>query len=163
MKKLKIYLDTSIISFLYAEDSPDYKKATIDFFNNYLDQYDVYITEFVLAELDNTKDQILKDKLVNAVSKYNLKILDIAEDKREEIVTLAKNYIANKVIPVNKIDDAIHIAICSIYDFDILLSWNFKHIANIKKQIQINMINMREGFLKELYLINPLEVIYDKE
>ncbi|OHD13346.1 MAG: hypothetical protein A2086_14670 [Spirochaetes bacterium GWD1_27_9] len=161
MKKLKIYLDTSIISFLYADDSPDYKKATIDFFDNYLDKYDVYITEFVIAELDNTKDEILKDKFRIAVKKYNLKILNIDEENKESIIQLAKKYISNKIIPESKFDDALHIAICSIYDFDILLSWNFKHIANIKKQIQINIINMQESFLKELYLVNPLEVIYE--
>jgi len=161
VKKLKIYLDTSIISFLYADDSPDYKKATIDFFDNYLDKYDVYITEFVIAELDNTKDEILKDKFRIAVKKYNLKILNIDEENKESIIQLAKKYISNKIIPESKFDDALHIAICSIYDFDILLSWNFKHIANIKKQIQINIINMQESFLKELYLVNPLEVIYE--
>ncbi|HOV14971.1 MAG TPA: hypothetical protein PK771_11845 [Spirochaetota bacterium] len=114
-----------------ADDSPDYKKATIDFFDNYLDKYDVYITEFVIAELDNTKDEILKEKFKVAVKKYNLKILDIEEEKKDEIIQLAKKYISNRIIPETKFDDALHIAICSVCDFDILLSWNFKHIANI--------------------------------
>ena len=39
-KKLKIYLDTSIINFLFADDAPEKKEVTIDFFENYLDVYD---------------------------------------------------------------------------------------------------------------------------
>ena len=34
MKKLKVYLDTSIINFLYVNDSPDYRKATEVLFDN---------------------------------------------------------------------------------------------------------------------------------
>jgi len=32
MKKLRIYLDTSIINFLYADDAPDLKKITEELF-----------------------------------------------------------------------------------------------------------------------------------
>jgi predicted nucleic acid-binding protein len=161
MRKLKIYLDTSIISFLYADDSPDYKKATEEFFEEYINQYDVYITDFVIAELDNTRDEELRNKFLNVIRNYHLQVLSIEDDQKEFVITLARKYIQAKIIPESKIDDAIHIAICTIYEFDILLSWNFKHIANIKKQIQINTINMQDGYLKELYLINPLEVNYE--
>jgi hypothetical protein len=34
MHKLKVYLDTSIVNFLYVEDSPEYRKATEVFFEN---------------------------------------------------------------------------------------------------------------------------------
>ena len=163
MRKLKIYLDTSIISFLYADDSPDYKNATKEFFDEYINQYDVYITDFVIAELDNTKDEDLRYKFQQVIKNNKLQKLDIDSNKNESIILLANKYIEAKIIPESKIDDAVHIAICTIFDFDILLSWNFKHIANIKKQIQINTLNMQEGYLKELYLINPLEVIYENK
>ena len=32
MKKLRIYLDTSIVNFLFAEDAPDFRRVTEDFF-----------------------------------------------------------------------------------------------------------------------------------
>ena len=46
---------------------------------------------------------------------------------------------------------------------DTLLSWNFKHLANIHKEILINTINEREGYWKKLNLLSPLEAIYDAE
>jgi len=36
MKKTTIYLDTSIINFLYADDAPEKMAITIDFFQNYV-------------------------------------------------------------------------------------------------------------------------------
>jgi hypothetical protein len=35
MRKLKVYLDTSVINFVYADDAPDFKKATVEFFARY--------------------------------------------------------------------------------------------------------------------------------
>jgi hypothetical protein len=32
MKKLRIYLDTSIVNFLFADDAPDFRRVTEDFF-----------------------------------------------------------------------------------------------------------------------------------
>ena len=75
---------------------------------------------------------------------------------------LANRYLETGVIPENKYEDALHIAFSTYYDFDILLSWNFRHLANIKKQAQINSINKIEGYYKELNLYNPMEVMYEK-
>ncbi len=36
MRKLKIYLDTSVIKFLLADDALEYKTVTEEFFNNYM-------------------------------------------------------------------------------------------------------------------------------
>ncbi len=35
MNKLQIYLDTSIINFLFADDAPDFKRVTVEFFEKY--------------------------------------------------------------------------------------------------------------------------------
>ena len=159
MKKLKIYLDTSVINFLFADDSEEYKNITIDFFNNYLNEYEVYISEIVFLEINKTKDIDKKNKLLNAIKKYHIEIFDVINN---EIELLANRYLETGVIPENKYEDALHIAFSTYYDFDILLSWNFRHLANIKKQAQINSINKIEGYYKELNLYNPMEVMYEK-
>lgn len=163
MKKLKIYMDTSVISFVYADDAPEKQNVTKEFFAQYLDKYEVCISSLVLTEIENTRNGELKQKLRNVVAKYNVKIIDIEEKDQEVIYALAKIYIKEKVIPVKKFDDAVHIAICVYYGFDILLSWNFRHLANITKQIQVNAVNIKQGYLKELFLLNPMDVIYEKD
>lgn len=159
MRKLKIYLDTSVINFLFAGDAPDYMKATIDFFDNYLGDFDAYISDVVLSEIKRTQDVEKKELLLSAIKRYNLQVYS---DLNEEIETMAIEYTNLGIIPMKKFDDAMHIAFSTYYEFDILLSWNFKHLSNIKKQREVNVVNIKNGYSKPLVLINPLEVIYEK-
>jgi len=159
MKKLKIYLDTSVINFLFADDAPEYKSVTEDFFHNFLHEYDVYISEIVHLEINKTDNQQKKKSLLDVIKQYKLKVFDTVN---EEIENLANIYVTSGVIPQNKYEDALHIAFCTYYEFDILLSWNFRHLANIRKQLAINSINRNNGYCKDLNLFNPMEVIYEK-
>ena len=48
MKRLRVYLDTSVINFLYADDAPEKRDITLDFFETRLHVYDVSISDVVL-------------------------------------------------------------------------------------------------------------------
>ncbi|MBM4137161.1 MAG: type II toxin-antitoxin system VapC family toxin [Nitrospira sp.] len=74
---------------------------------------------------------------------------------------LAGIYIREKIIPPKKLEDAQHIAIATCHQMDVLLSWNFKHLANIQKQIDVKIINEKEGYFYPLILTNPMEVLYE--
>lgn len=159
MRKLKIYLDTSVINFLFADDAPDFKKATKEFFKTYSHLYELYISDVVLLELNKTPDLMHRKKLLKVIDNISVQILALRDD--EVLKKLISSYHKEKIIPLQKKEDALHIALATIHEMDILLSWNFKHLANIRKQIAINAINEREGFLKKLYLLSPLEVEYE--
>jgi predicted nucleic acid-binding protein len=163
VKKLKIYLDTSVINFLFAVDSPEKKEITIEFFESRLDSFDVYISEIVLFEIQKTPDPEKREILREAILKYRLRPVMIPEEKIEEIEMIAQRYLDSGVIPQRKREDAMHIAICTAFEFDILLSWNFRHMANIHKHVQINSLNESMGYLKKLNLLTLLEVMYDDE
>lgn len=159
MRKLKIYLDTSIINFLHADDAPEYMAITKEFFDNYINDYNVFISELLLIEINRTKNTKRRQLLLSEINNYQLEVYDVIT---EEIQSLSDKYMESGIIPINKIDDSMHIAFATFYEFDILLSWNFRHLANIKKQMAVNAINEREGYTKKLSLINPMEVIYEK-
>lgn len=156
MNKLKIYLDTSVINFLFADDAPEFKEITKDFFEKYINDYDIFISDIVIFEINKTKDPNKKEKLLNIIEKYPINLISIKDES--DVENLANLYIKEKIIPKKKKEDALHIAISTIYNCDILLSWNFKHVANIKKQIAVNAVNNKEGFLKKINLLSPLEV-----
>jgi len=160
MKKLKVYLDTSVINFLFADDAPEFKSITIDFFELHIDKYDVFISDIVVFEINKTTALKHRERLLNVVDQYPIRILSLND--QEEIERIANLYINEGVIPPSKFEDALHLAISSVYEMDILLSWNFKHLANIKKQQLVNSINEREGYTKKLNLLSPLEVEYDE-
>lgn len=161
MKKFKIYLDTSVINFLFANDVPELKKITEEFFQDYIEKnkYIVYVSDIVIREIEKTKNKIKRKKLLKIISKYGLRILRINEETNK----LANIYIKMEIIPAKKIEDAQHIAISTCNKIDILLSWNFKHLANIKKQNDVKKINKKEGYFYSLILTNPMEVMYESK
>lgn len=67
------------------------------------------------------------------------------------------------VIPKKKIEDALHIAISTVYEMDIFLSWNYRHLANFDKERKILSINLLQGYIKPFKMITPMEVIYEEE
>lgn len=159
MKKPKIYLDTSVINFLFADDTPDFKKIIIDFFYNYFSKYEVYISDVVLLEINKTNDTEKRHLLLQVIEDYPFIILEAEKDER--ILQLSDLYIKEKTIPKKKVEDAMHVAVCTVFELDILLSWNFRHLANIHKETLINAINEKEGYWKRLNLMSPLEALYE--
>jgi hypothetical protein len=165
MKKLKIYLDTSIINFLKVEDSPDYRQDTELFFENNIvsGKIETYVSRIVFEEINNTEDLKKRKELLSVFDKYPyIKTLIADENNVKEINFLVKNYLENGVIPRKNIADAFHVAYSTIFEMDILLSWNFRHLANINKEQKIIIINKLNGYNYPFRMANPLEVInYD--
>ena len=63
-----------------------------------------------------------------------------------EAVELAGHYMAQKVVPVDYTDDARHVAVCSVARLDYLVSWNFKHLANVRRESGFNAVNVLQGY-----------------
>jgi hypothetical protein len=59
---------------------------------------------------------------------------------------------------VIKREDALHVAHATVHGLDILLSWNFKHLANVRREGLIAAMNQQEGYWHALRLLSPLEV-----
>lgn len=76
---------------------------------------------------------------------------------------MANKYIENSVIPRRNETDSFHIAICVLNNIDYLISWNYKHLANVNKELKIKMINVKENYLNELRIITPLELLNYEE
>src|SRR3990167_6476045 len=100
MRKLKIYLDTSVINFLFADDVPEFQKITEDFFENYVKKgkYLVYVSDVVIAEIEKTKHGNKKMLLLEVIEKYSLRILvlDTTSDALANVY-LREDYPSQKV------------------------------------------------------------------
>ncbi|MHC6202777.1 PIN domain-containing protein [Breznakiellaceae bacterium SP9] len=165
MKKLKVYLDTSIINFLYVEDSPDYRKATEIFFENIVaeNKIETYISNIVIDEINKTENENKRNTLLETFEKYiNIKTLVAEDDVMDEIAFLGENYIKNNIIPQKKLADSLHVAYTTIFQMDILLSWNFQHLANVNKEQRIVLLNKALGYNYPFRMSNPLEVYFEE-
>ena len=68
MKKLKIYLDTSILNFVFDEESPMERKITNKLFEQ-IHEYDPYISDIVLEEINRCPEP-RKKKMVNLIRSH---------------------------------------------------------------------------------------------
>ena len=150
MKKTKLYLDTSVPSFLFADDSPEKREVTIQFWEILkLGLYEIVISDILLTEISRSEtpsSQELENKLAEIV----VEIISVNED----IFSLAQKYIEEGIIPQKYQDDALHIALAAYNGADALISWNFKHMVKLKTIRGVNGINRMLGF-KELEILTP--------
>ncbi len=164
MKKLNIYLDTSVINHLFADDAPEAKLLTIELFDKYIKTkiYNTYISPIVLTEINQTENEDKKVKLISVIKDYDLRILDI-ETNKNDIEFIAQEYIEQGILPRKSLMDALHIAVCTYYQIDALISWNYKHMANINRERKVISWNIGEGYTHNMRICTPMEVIYENE
>jgi len=66
-------------------------------------------------------------------------------------------------VPPAKPDDARHVAYAFVAGMDVLVSWNFRHIASVRRAAKFNEIARKLGFVKPLSIVSPPQVIYVDE
>ena len=162
MRKLKIYFDTSVINFLFAEDAPEKMEITHEYFDWFVKRkvYDHYVSAIVVDEIEKTEDIKHKENLLKVIKEYDL--IELSLDPEDEIIALANQYLIGHVVPDKKLEDALHVALATIHGIDVLLSWNYRHLANINKEKKFEIINLKNGYSKTPRLCSPMEVFNEK-
>ncbi len=155
-KKLRVYLDTSVINFLFAGDVPDFRRVTEDFFNVYAKRCELYGSDVLIQELDRDPDTERKQRHMTVLRDHH--VLLLPRNRDDEVVRLADLYLQQNIVPVNKRDDAPHVAYATVFEMDVLLSWNFKHLANIRREARFASVNQAEGYWRTPRIVSPLEV-----
>jgi len=150
-KKLKVYLDTSVISALFDAQNPERRSLTEAFFA-ILKDFEPYVSEITVAEIERTPDFEFRKKMTEVISLFS--IVPITDDVEE----LAREYIRNRAVPEGYPEDAYHIAIATINEMDYLLSWNFRHIVRRKTRDVVRIVNSLTN-LKALEIMTPAELL----
>ena len=154
MRKLKLYLDTSVWSFLFADDAPEKRDVTKDFFDLVrAGRYEVFISEVVIKEI-NDAPELKRNQLGELIKSCPVAELGLTESA----VELAKSYIAKSILSEKKEDDALHVAIATDAEMDALVTWNFQHLANLRKTELFHSASLEKGYFKKLEIITPMEV-----
>jgi len=159
MRKLRIYLDTSVVNFVFADDAPDFKRATIDFFEDCANLYELYVSDVVIGEIDRDPDLAHRRQLLSVLAEHGVILLP--NEDIDEIRQLAQFYVEGGIVTQAKMADALHVAYATVHEMDVLLSWNFRHLANLDKEARILAANAEQGYRYPLRLASPLEVLYD--
>ncbi len=153
-RKLKIYIDTSVIGGYYDEE---FELETRLFFE------EVKQGRFQIIYSSVTDDELLgaPQKVRDLIKEFEASNV-IKVELNEEAVALADAYILEKVVGKTSREDCFHIAIATLQQVDILLSWNFKHIVNYNRIRGYNGVNMKLGY-PTIDIRSPKEIIYYEE
>jgi len=159
IKKVQIYLDSTIIGFsVNKKDKMKYKEANLLLNQVKKKLFNAYISYLTLKEI-NEAPKWISELLFKKVKENNLKIIHKVSEK---VLDLKKEYLKRKIIPIEFHEDAEHVAIATVKNFDALVSYNFRHIVRVETMIGVNRVNEEFNF-KKLFLCQPLEVIIDEK
>jgi len=138
MRKKKIYLDTSVISYLRQEDSPVQMAETQQFWSILkTGKYDVFISNATVVELTNCVEP-KRTELLSLLEEIEYNFIDT--EGNEEIASLAAEIEKLEIIPAKKVLDRLHIASAIYGDCNIIVSWNFEHMVNVKTIDGVRMV-----------------------
>lgn len=153
--KRKIYVETSVISYLTARPSKTiigaaHQQLTLAWWGKSA-QYDLMVSEVVIRECGAGDSESAKKRL-DVVR--NLPLLLITD----QAIKIAEALINEKIVPLKAIEDALHIAIATAHGMDYLVTWNCRHIAN--PEIQRGIASYLENIGTALpFICTPEELL----
>ena len=157
MKKPKVYIETTLFNYYFDTDR-DAHADTVTFFKECASgKFEPYTSTYAIDELEDTQGD-KRDKMLALISQYNVTVLAASE----EIVELAKKYIAEGAVPQGSQTDARHIATAAVNDLDKMISLNFRHIVKERTKKSTGAINTLLGY-KVVEIRTPMEVIDDEK
>ncbi|MEZ4269701.1 MAG: type II toxin-antitoxin system VapC family toxin [Myxococcota bacterium] len=122
------YIETSVISYLVAHPSRDLivaarQQMTRDWWTRMGGAYQLLVSPLVTREA-RRGDSVAAERRLAVLKDVRSVLVS------EEAGALARRLIVDGAVPVGSPEDALHIALASVHGADVLLTWNFKHIAN---------------------------------
>ncbi len=153
--KEKVYLETSVISYLTARPSRDIIKLakqelTREWWRKSAAHFDLYVSPPVMDEIKGGNPDAASQRL-SAVDE--LPVLEVNAD----ILTLYRHLLSAKIVPQKAAGDAFHIAIAAYHGMSYLLTWNFKHINNATMRGKIAAAVEKAGYA-EARTVTPEEL-----
>jgi predicted nucleic acid-binding protein len=137
--KLSIYLETSVVGSYLDNGDPFRRDLTIRWFEHELSEYQAFTSILVQRELERI-DEPHRTGYLKIIK--NLDRLELTE----EVAILAEGYVSRGIFHRKFIADAVHVALASFHKVDYLVTWNFGHLANVRKQARVRLFNAAAGF-----------------
>jgi predicted nucleic acid-binding protein len=142
--KPKVYLETSVISYLTSRPSRDLivaanQQITQEWWQIRRAGFDLYISQLVIQEA-SAGDETMAELRLQVIE--DIPLLELSE----EAVTFAKRLVKDGPLPQKAVEDALHIAVATLNGMDYLLTWNFRHIANATMRYKIERVCRSEGY-----------------
>jgi hypothetical protein len=154
MKKLRIYVDTSVIGGCFDPEFQEWSNGLIEDFRK--ERFRLVLSDVTAAEVSGAP---------GPVQRLYEELTSIAEvlPVTEQAVEVLAAYESHGILGPRFRNDMLHIALATAASVDVLVSWNFRHIVRLDKIQQFNGVNLELGH-KAVAIYSPREVTtYGKE
>ncbi len=137
--KQSLYLETSVVGAYLDNGEPFRRDLTIRWWEHEMPQYRAVVSPLVVRELERVPEPHRTGyaRLVAPLEEVEL---------TDEAAILAEGYIERAIFHRKFLADALHVAIASLHKIDFLVTWNFGHLANVRRQARIRLFNTTAGF-----------------
>jgi predicted nucleic acid-binding protein len=145
--KQSLYIETSVVGAYLDNGEPFRRDLTIRWWERELSEYRAVVSPLVARELERVPEPHRTGylKLVAPLEQVELS---------EEAAILAEGYVTRGIFHRKYIGDALHVAIASVHKIDYLVTWNFGHLANVRRQARIRLFNTAAGFFSPV-IVTP--------
>ena len=144
MTKPKVYLETTIISYLTARPSRDLvvaanQQVTQDWWQMRHSLFDVFVSEVVIKEASGGDENAARQRLEEI---EGIPLLTLTADA----AVLAERLVKELPLPEKAITDAVHVAVAATNGMDYLMTWNCRHLANAVLRSKIEDVCREQGY-----------------
>lgn len=150
---LRVYVDTSVFGGVH---DAEFRAASERFFAAVRSgAFVVLVSEALAVEIASAP------AAVQATFEAHRSHMETLETTAEA-AALAEAYLAARVVPAASHVDALHVALASVARADAVVSWNFKHLVQLRRIRGFHAVNVLRGH-PLIEIRSPLEVIDDEE
>src|SRR5436305_2399004 len=149
MKKPRVYIDTSVIGGCFDAEFSEWSNGLMKDFA--AGTFLPILSDVIAAEVQDAPAAVraMYETLLGSEHEFVLVTAEVTE--------LADAYQRRKILTPKFYDDGLHIALASVAEADLLVSWNFKHIVHFDKIRLFSSVNLELGY-KPLQIYSPREV-----
>lgn len=149
----RIYTDTSVLGGCEDDEFREPSRRLLEAFQH--GELTLVLSELTVRELESAPEGVRT--VLGRVPNVHIEALALSPEAEE----VAAAYIADGAIGARMRADALHIALATVARVDVLVSWNFKHIVNLKRIHAFNLVNLKRGY-PLLEIRTPREVPGDE-
>jgi hypothetical protein len=124
-RPLRVYADTSVFGGCL---DVEFKEESVRFFEQVREgQFVVVVSSVTLDELALAPEPVRQ--VLAALPAPQVEVTEVSPESEE----LRRAYLEARVVGPASTNDAAHIAVATVADVDLVVSWNFKHIVHFEK------------------------------
>jgi predicted nucleic acid-binding protein len=152
-RPLRVYVDTSVFGGVHDDE---FRAPSERFFAAVREgAFVVLVSEALVVEISSAP------AIVQATFAAHRARMEAVETTTEA-AALAEAYLAARVVPTASRVDALHVALASVARADAVVSWNFKHLVQLRRIRGFHAVNVLRGY-PLIEIRSPLEVIDEEE